>query len=224
MDYGLHQSLARAVLARSDAIKQVRKSEQQDIDARLDKKKFLEKHESAFMVPKKFEYQPVRRDETELVQKPVVEELESRKKKLADRISSLRVESEEICKSLEAAEKSLNEMVSCADYDTTRYFVEEELTRTERGSDPGYVKQKAERQETEQFYLHKFREYILNSNRISRLQAKYENIRESRRSKRKWNLDGSNSAETNHQHQEEDRKNSDWWSTKAIRGQPGGVP
>jgi hypothetical protein len=25
------------------------------------------------MVPKKFEYQPVRRDETELVQKPVVE-------------------------------------------------------------------------------------------------------------------------------------------------------
>jgi len=189
MDYGLHQSLARAVLARSDAIKQVRKSEQQDIDAmekiltsldsRLDKKKFLEKHESAFMVPKKFEYQPVRRDETELVQKPVVEELESRKKKLADRISSLRVESEEIWKSLEAAEKSLNEMVSCADYDTTRYFVEEELTRTERGSDPGYVKQKAERQETEQFYLHKFREYILNSNRISRLQAKYENIRES---------------------------------------------
>merc|ERR1719471_101500 len=138
MDYGLHQSLARAVLARSDAIKQVRKSEQQDIDAmekilsaldsRLDKKKFLEKHESAFMVPKKFEYQPVRRDETELVQKPVVEELESRKKKLADRISSLRVESEEIWKSLEAAEKSLNEMVSCADYDTTRYFVEEELT------------------------------------------------------------------------------------------------
>ena len=28
------------------------------------------------MVPKKFEYQPVRRDETELVQKPVVEVLE----------------------------------------------------------------------------------------------------------------------------------------------------
>ena len=40
---------------------------------RLDKKNFLEKNESAFKVPKKFEYQPVRRDETELVQKPVVE-------------------------------------------------------------------------------------------------------------------------------------------------------
>ena len=45
----------------------------QSCSSRLDKKKFLEKHESAFMVPKKFEYQPVRRDETELVQKPVVE-------------------------------------------------------------------------------------------------------------------------------------------------------
>ena len=30
-------------------------------------------NEQAFMLPKKFEYQPVRRDESELVQKPVVE-------------------------------------------------------------------------------------------------------------------------------------------------------
>ena len=39
------------------------------LDSRLDKKMFLEKNEAAFMIPKKFEYQPVRRDETELVQK-----------------------------------------------------------------------------------------------------------------------------------------------------------
>ena len=30
-------------------------------------------NEQAFMLPKKFEYQPVRRDESELVQKPVME-------------------------------------------------------------------------------------------------------------------------------------------------------
>ena len=35
---------------------------------------------------------------------------------------SLRAESEEIWKSLETAEKSLNDMVSAADYDTTRYL------------------------------------------------------------------------------------------------------
>ena len=61
----------------------MRKSEQTDIemmekiigglDSRLDKKKFLERNESAFMIPKKFEYHPIRRDETELVQKPVLE-------------------------------------------------------------------------------------------------------------------------------------------------------
>ena len=28
--------------------------------------------QAAFMIPKKFEYQPVRRDETELIQKPVM--------------------------------------------------------------------------------------------------------------------------------------------------------
>merc|ERR1719264_1601263 len=187
MDYGFHQSLSRAMMMRSDALKQTRKSEQQDIDlmekvlgaldSRLDKKMFLEKNEAAFMIPKKFEYMPVRRDETELVQKPVLEELESRKRKLAERISSLRAESEEIWKSLETAEKSLNDMVSAADYDTTRYFVEEEASRKEREGDGTIQKAKVDRCETEQFYLQKFREYILNSNRISRLQAKYDNIR-----------------------------------------------
>ena len=168
---------------RSDAIKQLRKSEQGDIDgmekiitgldSRLDKKMFLEKNEAAFMIPKKFEYTPVRRDETELVQKAVVEELKSRKLKLAERINSLRVESEEIWKSLEAAEKSLNDMVSSADYDTTRYFVEEESVRAERAEREGQAlsDRREQRQETEQFYLHKFREYILNSNRLARLQV-----------------------------------------------------
>ena len=109
----------------------------------------------------------------------VVEELKSRKAKLAERINSLRAESEECWKSLEAAEKSLNEMVSSADYDTTRYFVEEESARAERAEREAgsAVSRREERQETEQFYLHKFREYILNSNRLARLTAKYEHIR-----------------------------------------------
>jgi SLIT-ROBO Rho GTPase activating protein len=55
--------------------------------------------------------------------------------------------------------------------------VEEEATRKERESETLSNKQRVDRQETEQFYLAKFREYILNSNRISRLQAKYDHIR-----------------------------------------------
>ena len=38
---------------------------------------------------------------------------------------------------METAEKSLNDMVSAADYDTTRYFVEEEASRKEREGDGG---------------------------------------------------------------------------------------
>ena len=58
-----------------------------------------------------------------------------------------------------------------------RYFVEEEKERRDREPEAIVLKQIADRQETEQFYLLKFREYILNSNRISRLQAKYDHIR-----------------------------------------------
>ena len=59
-----------------------------------------------------------------------------------------------------------------------RYFVEEESIRKERDTDTLVSsKQRADRHDTEQFYLDKFREYILNSNRIARLQAKYDNIR-----------------------------------------------
>jgi hypothetical protein len=53
----------------------------------------------------------------------VLEDLEARKVKLGERLASLRAESEEIWKSLEAAEKTLLEMVNCADYDTTRLVV-----------------------------------------------------------------------------------------------------
>ena len=57
----------------SNGLDQVRRSLQQEIDAlnkslagldsRLDKQKFFEYNNTAFMIPKKFEYSPVRRDE-----------------------------------------------------------------------------------------------------------------------------------------------------------------
>ena len=47
------------------------------------------------MIPKKFEYNPVRRDESEsLVQKSVMDELEARKQKLKERLATLKVDSE----------------------------------------------------------------------------------------------------------------------------------
>jgi len=185
MDFGFHQSLTRAMKMHNSAVEQIRRSSQQEIDAmnkvlssmdsRLDKKKFLEMNEQAFMLPKKFEYQPVRRDESELVQKPVIEELASRQKKLAERISCLRKESEDIWRGLETTETALLEIVSCVDYDTSKYFTGDTTTLSEAAE--GIAReQQVDRLETEQIYLARFREYILNSNRISRLQAKYDNI------------------------------------------------
>jgi len=187
MDFGFHQSLTRAVLTHVSAMDQRRRSLQTSIDAtnralaslesRLDKQRFIEANNNVFMIPKKFEYAPVRRDESETVsQKMILDELESRKGKLAERLMQLKAESEEIWKSMETAEKTLGEMVGRCDYDVTRYFVEEDRQALKE-SDATLAKQKADRREIEDFYMNKFRHYVMNSNRIARLQAKYEHIR-----------------------------------------------
>ena len=187
MDFGFHQSLYRAVMMHSSGTEQLRRSLQTDIDSldkflsgmdsRLDKQRFFENNNASFMIPKKFEYTPVRRDETEtIMQKSVMDELEVRKQKLKERLATLKVDSEEIWKSMETAEKTLSEMVSATDYDTTRFFVEEDRN-FQREPEAIVQKQKADRQEIEDFYTKKFREYVLNSNRMARLQAKYDHIR-----------------------------------------------
>ena len=58
---------------------------------RLDKRRFVESNNASFMIPKKFEYAPVRRDETEtLVQKSILDELEIRKQSLLTRLKVLK--------------------------------------------------------------------------------------------------------------------------------------
>ena len=104
------------------------------------------------MIPKKFEYNPVRRDETEsLVHKSVLDELEVRKRKLKERLQTLKVDNEEIWKSMESAEKTLSEMVSATDFDTTRFFVEEDRN-AQRDPEAIVQEMKAKRQEIEDFY------------------------------------------------------------------------
>ncbi len=107
----------------------------------------------------------------------VLDELGVRKQKLAERLLQLKAESEEIWKSMETAEKTLSDLVGANDYDTTRYFVEEDRSAVSRESEGTLQKQKSDRRETEEFYMTKFRQLVLNSNRAARLQAKYEHIR-----------------------------------------------
>ncbi len=162
MDFGFHQSLYRAVMMHSSGLDQMRRSTKADLDqlskslssldSRLDKQRFFESNNAVFSVPKKFEYTPVRRDETETMdQKPIKEELEVRKQKLKERLATLKVDSEEIWKSMESAEKTLSEMVSATDYDTTRFFVEEDKG-AQRDPEAIVQEMKAKHLEYEEFY------------------------------------------------------------------------
>ncbi|KAK5639424.1 hypothetical protein RI129_011916 [Pyrocoelia pectoralis] len=190
MDFGFHNCIARALLMHVSAEEGRQKSVQNgldtlltcinSLDSRLDKQKFLECNHSAFMIPKKFEFQsqkPEDLPEPE-IQKVLHQEMETRLNQLQQRVTSLRTESEEVWKTLETAESTLLEMLNAKDYDCSAYFGETALP-TSKPPETVSIKLRADRQETEDFYLSKFREYLLGSTRIARLDAKHEYIRQS---------------------------------------------
>nr|CAD7261283.1 unnamed protein product [Timema shepardi] len=187
MDFGFHNCVSRALLmhvsAEEGAIKSAQAGLDQmtncvgSLDSRLDKQRFLEFNHTAFMIPKKFEFQGQKDEgpETEL-QKSLRDELESRLSQLQSRVMSLRTESEEVWKTLETAETTLLDMLNAKDYDCSMYFGDTALP-SNKPPETVSIKLRADRQETEEFYLTKFREYILGTSRIARLDAKHEFIR-----------------------------------------------
>ncbi|XP_045626415.2 SLIT-ROBO Rho GTPase-activating protein 1 isoform X3 [Procambarus clarkii] len=197
MDFGFHSSIARALLTHVSGEECLRRSLQSGIDelnksinnldSRLDKQRFLEFNNAAFMLPKKFEFQGHKGDETHedsnttqvnqvVVNRQVQEEMEKRYAHLVSRLTSLKTESEETWKTIETAEKTLMEMINQRDYDCAHYFIDEPRPDNKQ-PESMLIKMKADRQETEDFYLSKFREYTLGSNLITRLQARYELMR-----------------------------------------------
>ena len=91
----------------------------------------------------------------------MMDELEMRKQKLKDRVASLNLEREEVGKSMDSAEKSLQEIVGCSDWDTTRFFIEEDRN-AHKEPEAIIQKQKADRQEVEDFYVAvSFRKFVL---------------------------------------------------------------
>ncbi|GLH12612.1 GTPase-activating protein CdGAPr [Gryllus bimaculatus] len=188
MDFGFHNCISRALLMHVSAEEGQQKSVQagldqmtscvSSLDSRLDKQRFLECNHTAFMIPKKFEFQGQKEDglDTEL-QKNLRDELENRLLQLQNRVTSLRAESEEVWKTLETAETTLLDMLNARDYDCSGYFGEGAIP-AHKPPETVSIKLRADRQETEEFYLTKFREYILGTSRIARLDSKYEHIRQ----------------------------------------------
>lgn len=78
--------------------------------------------------------------------------MESRLQQLQQRVTSLRAESEEVWKTLETAESTLLEMLNAKDYDCSGYFGESAVPAS-KPPETVSIKQRADRQETEEFYL-----------------------------------------------------------------------
>ncbi|XP_043221139.1 SLIT-ROBO Rho GTPase-activating protein 3-like isoform X2 [Amphibalanus amphitrite] len=186
MDVGFHTGIARALLMTISAQECVMAGQKAGIDglhktitgldSRLDKQKFIEANNNPFMLPKKFEFTPHRGDQTSRyeVDPEIQEETQKRYDALCRRITSLRTSTEEVWKTMETAERSLVAMVATDEMDVRSLF---RPTGAQRTSDVALAKLRANHEETEQFYMTKFAEYIGESNLIARLQAKYEILR-----------------------------------------------
>ncbi|XP_067217186.1 SLIT-ROBO Rho GTPase-activating protein 1-like isoform X2 [Linepithema humile] len=187
MDFGFHNCLTRALHMHLSAEEGRRFSLKSSadmlgatvnsLDSRGDKQKFLESYNTAFMIPRKFEFEGHEHENTEPeLQKLLRTEMEQRLQQLQSRVTTLRIESEEVYKTLETTEKSLLEMQTTKD-DCTKYFGENAAS-TSKPPETLQIKLRADKQETEEFYLTKFREYLLATSKIARLEAKQDFIKE----------------------------------------------
>ncbi|XP_046387653.1 SLIT-ROBO Rho GTPase-activating protein 1-like isoform X2 [Ischnura elegans] len=320
MDFGFHSCISRAMLMHISAGEWCGQGAKNgldsigscvsSLDSRRDKRRFLEAHHAAFMIPKKFEFQHQPRGSNTVgptlppptpgggssaaaaamagateeivvgvegapeLQKVLREELEARLGQLRSRLTSLKIESEEVWKTLETAERTLLDMLSAKDYDCSHFFLQNSaatgphlssstatisinestqshhppvlvppsssssstsssssssssslvssvqassgssaaptpctgsrgqggsgamqtpssssssaLSQTGSGGSAGgsgnkgpetmSIKLRADRHETEEFYISKFREYLLGTSRIARLHAKHDHI------------------------------------------------
>lgn len=189
MDFGFHVCLSRVLRTSCSAEECLQRSLQQgcqalsqriaDLDSRADKQRFLEGHHAAFMVPRRFTFQPHRADAEPAqvsAEQPVVEaELEQRLRQLSERLTQLCTENEETWKTLETAEGSLLDMMAARETDCRPAF--EEAPRPPPQPETLALKLRADKQETEDFYLEKFRAYSLGCSVAARLEAKAELLR-----------------------------------------------
>ncbi|XP_077567172.1 SLIT-ROBO Rho GTPase-activating protein 1-like isoform X1 [Stigmatopora nigra] len=192
-DLGYHASLNRALRTYLSAEYNLETSRHEgldiienavdSLDPRSDRQRFMEMFPTAFCPPAKFEFQPHMGDEVSQisVQPPVNGELILRFQQLQSRLSTLKIENEEVKKTSEATLTTIQDMVTIEDYDVSECFHHSRSTESVRStvsetylSKPSIAKRRANQQETEQFYFMKFCEFLEGSNLISKLQAKHD--------------------------------------------------
>ncbi|KAG5261473.1 hypothetical protein AALO_G00284640 [Alosa alosa] len=138
--------------------------------------------------PPRFSYQPHMGDQvTQLTALPQVQsELLLRYTQLQSRLSTLKIENEEVKKTWEATLSTIQDLVSLEDFDVSESFQRSRSTESVKSSvsdtylsKPSLAKRRANQQETELFYFMKLREHLEGSNLISKLQAKHDLLKKS---------------------------------------------
>ncbi|XP_064154859.1 SLIT-ROBO Rho GTPase-activating protein 3 isoform X3 [Anguilla rostrata] len=196
-DLGYHASLARTFRTYLSAEYNLETSRHEgldiienavdNLDSRSDKHKIMDMHSQVFCPPLRFDYQPHMGDEVYQVsaQQPVQTELLMRYHQLQSRLATLRIENEEVRKTLDATMQTLQDMLTVEDFDVTDAFQHSRSTESVKSaacesymSKVNIAKRRANQQETEMFYFTKFKEFLNGSNLITKLQAKHELLKQ----------------------------------------------
>uniref|UniRef100_I3M7G8 SLIT-ROBO Rho GTPase-activating protein 2 n=1 Tax=Ictidomys tridecemlineatus TaxID=43179 RepID=I3M7G8_ICTTR len=213
-DLGYHASLNRALRTFLSAELNLEQSKHEgldaienaveNLDATSDKQRLMEMYNNVFCPPMKFEFQPHMGDMASQLcaQQPVQSELVQRCQQLQSRLSTLKIENEEVKKTMEATLQTIQDIVTVEDFDVSDCFqysnsmesVKSTVSETFM-SKPSIAKRRANQQETEQFYFTKMKEYLEGRNLITKLQAKHDLLQktlgESECGNSPWRLDSS---------------------------------
>ncbi|XP_077948194.1 SLIT-ROBO Rho GTPase-activating protein 3 isoform X2 [Gasterosteus aculeatus] len=196
-DLGYHASLARTLRTYLSAEYNLETSRHEgldvienavdNLDSRSDKHKIMDMHNQVFCPPMRFEYLPHMGDEVCQVsaQQPVQTELLMRYHQLQSRLATLKIENEEVRKTLDASMQTLQDMLTVEDFDMSDAFHHSRSTESIKSvaselymSKLNVAKRRANQQETEMFYFTKFKEYLNGSNLIIKLQAKHDLLKQ----------------------------------------------
>ncbi|XP_078679150.1 SLIT-ROBO Rho GTPase-activating protein 1-like isoform X7 [Branchiostoma floridae x Branchiostoma belcheri] len=112
-------------------------------------------------------------------QQQVQEELDTRYRQIHHRLMCVKTENEEVRKTLDVTSQNLQDQLNVVDYDMSPYFTLQGSPDTPPdtlSSKQSMQRHRQHKQEIEDYYLEKFREYTLGSSVVTRLQAKYDLI------------------------------------------------
>uniref|UniRef100_A0A8C1KZV3 SLIT-ROBO Rho GTPase-activating protein 2 n=1 Tax=Cyprinus carpio TaxID=7962 RepID=A0A8C1KZV3_CYPCA len=194
-DLGYHASLNRALRTYLSAEFNVETSKHggletienaaENLEANADKQRLMETYNNVFCPPMRFDFQSHMGDMMGhlCAQQPVQGELIQRCQQLQSRLSTLKIENEEVKKTMEATLQTIQDIVTIEDFDVTDCFHHSNSMESVKStvsesfmSKPSLAKRRANQQETEQFYFTKLKEFLEGRNLITKLQAKHDLI------------------------------------------------